>query len=73
MKSKTYLNHHKPPVIDSWHYVKAGAGAYVEQTTGADEMHLSGAMHDMSGMDPLELMIKFEEYEDVECEEEWVI
>lgn len=73
MKSKTYLNHHSQPAKDSWNQVKPGNGAYVQETSGADELKLSGIYHDMSVLNPEELISRFEDYEDINNQEEWLL
>ena len=74
MKSRTYLSDYKKPLIEDWYRVKPGAGALaVAQTTPLDELYIAGDMHDMTTMDPSELLSRFEDYEDVEVEEEWLL
>lgn len=76
MRSKTYLQRYKvDQPIDGWHQVKAGAGAYVAQTTAMDELYIAGEVYDMSVVDPLEILIRFEDYEDQNCEEgdNWIL
>lgn len=74
MKSRTYLSDYKKSLTDNWHQVKPGAGALaVAVTTPLDELYIAGDMHDMTTMDPAELLSRFEDYEDVECEEEWLL
>lgn len=76
MRSKTYLQRYKQgDVVDGWHQVKAGAGAYVAQTTAMDELYIAGDVYDISVVDPLEILIRFEEYEDADCEEgdSWIL
>lgn len=76
MRSKTYLQRYKAAEpIDGWHQVKAGAGAYVAQTTAMDELYIAGEVYDMSVVDPLEILIRFEDYEDPNNEEgdAWIL
>jgi hypothetical protein len=74
MRSKTYLNHYlQPPPKDDWYRVKPGAGAHVAITTPVDEMYIAGELHDISVLDPMEIIMRFEEYEDVDSEEEWIL
>lgn len=75
MKSRTYLTDYKRQITDDWYRVKPGAGALaVAQTTPLDELYLRGEMHDMSVMDPADILERFEEYEDPGFDgEEWVI
>ena len=77
MKAESYLRHIKTLYQhgNDWFTVKAGAGAaLVAETTPTEVMYLAGEIHDMSVMDPAELLEKFEEYEDVEFDgEEWGI
>ena len=66
IKSKEFKN--------DWYTVKPGNGAYVAVTTPSDEQRFNGEVHDMSVMDPSEILERFEEYEDAEFDgEEWVI
>ena len=59
---------------NDWFTVKAGAGAYVAMTTPVDELHIAGEVHDMTVMDPADLLERFEEYEDPDFDgEEWGI
>ena len=64
MKSRTYLTDYKRQIVDDWYRVKPGAGATVAQTTTLDELYLMGEIHDISVMDPCEILQRFEEYED---------
>ena len=76
MKARSYLRHIAPLTErkSDWYTVKAGAGAYVAQTTPVEEMHISGQIHDLSVMDPADLLERFEEYEDPDFDgEEWGI
>jgi hypothetical protein len=77
MKANSYLRHIKPAnaqAKNSWYTVKAGAGALVAMTTPADEQFIAGDVSDMSTMDPADLLIHFEDYEDSEFDgEEWVL
>ena len=75
MKSRTYLTDYKRTPTESWYQVKPGAGALaVAQTTPIDEMYIAGELHDMTTLDPAELLSRFEDYEDADYEgEEWVI
>ena len=77
MKANSYLRHIKPDnaqAKNSWYTVKAGAGALVAMTSPADEQFIAGDVSDMSTMDPADLLIHFEDYEDSEFEgEEWVL
>ena len=74
MKSRTYLTDYKRQPTESWYQVKPGAGALaVAQTTPIDEMYIAGELHDMTTMDPAELLSRFEDYEDLDCEEEWLL
>ena len=59
---------------NDWYTVKAGAGSYVAETTASDAMRIQGEVHDLSVMDPSELLERFEEYEDSDFDgEEWGI
>ena len=76
MRSKTYLKAYKANhELDGWHQVKAGAGAIVAQTTPLDELYIAGEIHDLSVLDPAEILSRFEAYEDVHDEEgdAWVL
>jgi len=75
MKAESYLRklQIKNPNND-WYTVKAGAGSYVAETTASDAMRIQGELHDMTVMDPADLLQRFEEYEDSEFDgEEWGI
>jgi hypothetical protein len=75
MKSESYLRkvQIKNPSND-WYTVKAGAGSYVAETTTSDAMWIQGEVHDMTVLDPADLLQRFEEYEDPEFDgEEWGI
>lgn len=74
MKSRTYLSDYKKPLIEDWYRVKPGAGALaVAQTTPLDELYIAGDIHDLTTMDPADLLSRFEDYEDANCEEEWLL
>lgn len=74
MKSRTYLSDYKKPLVEDWYRVKPGAGALaVAETTPLDELYIAGAMHDMTTLDPAELLSRFEDYEDIGFEEEWLL
>ena len=76
MRSKTYLKAYKANTeLDGWHQVKAGAGAFVAQTTPLDELYIAGEIHDLSVLDPAEIISRFEAYEDVHDEEgdSWIL
>ena len=77
MKARSYLRHIAPEIErkNDWFTVKAGAGAVaVAMTTPMDELHIAGEVHDMTVMDPAELLERFEEYEDPQFDgEEWGI
>ena len=75
MKAKSYLDNLKQrETSNDWYTVKPGNGAFVAVTTPSDEQRYNGEIHDMSVMDPSEILERFEEYEDCEyVGEEWVI
>lgn len=76
MRSKTYLKAYQAKhETDSWHQVKAGAGAVVALTTPLDELYIAGEVHDISVLDPAEILSRFEAYEDVNDEEgnSWIL
>ena len=77
MKARSYLNNIKPLYNhgNDWFTVKPGTAAIiVAETTPTEVMQLAGEIHDMSVMDPADLLEKFEEYEDVEFDgEDWGI
>jgi hypothetical protein len=75
MKAKSYLDNLKQrEASNDWYTVKPGNGAFVAMTTPSDEQRFNGEVHDMSVMDPSEILERFEEYEDSEFDgEEWVI
>lgn len=77
MKALSYLHNIAPQINrkDDWFTVKPGAGAVaVAMTTPVDELWISGQVHDMTVLDPAELLERFEEYEDPDFDgEEWGI
>ena len=77
MKARTYLRHVKPMYQhgNDWFQVKPGTAAVaVAETTEFEVMQIAGEIHDMSVMDPADLLEMFEDYEDPECEnDEWGI
>lgn len=75
MKAETYIRHLKLRHGNDWYQVKPGAGAVaVEETTPTEVMQYAGEVHDMSVMDPADLLERFEEYEDPEFDgEDWGI
>lgn len=44
---------------DRWQQCKPGFGAIISETTVGDEMELCGATHDMTTMDPADLLDHF--------------
>jgi len=69
MKARTYLNHLQPERKNDWYTVKAGTAAVaVAETTELEVMQIAGEIHDMSVMDPADLLEMFEDYEDPECD-----
>lgn len=75
MRSKTYLKAYKSKQeVDGWHQVKAGTGAVVAQTTPIDEMYIAGELHDISVLDPMEVIMRFESYESLDGEgDSWIL
>jgi hypothetical protein len=76
MRSKTYLKAYKSAeVVDAWHQVKPGTGAVVAQTTPLDELYIAGEIHDISVLDPAEIISRFEAYENVNDSEgnSWIL
>jgi len=75
MKARSYLrNVSLNEIRNDWFTVKAGAGAFIAQTTPVDEMQIAGEIHDLTVMDPADLLSMFEDYEDPNCEDdEWGI
>jgi hypothetical protein len=75
MKARSYLRHVAVKHGNDWQTVKAGQGAVaVAETTPTEVMHIAGDIHDMTIMDPAELLERFEEYEDPEFDgEDWGI
>jgi hypothetical protein len=77
MKAKSYLANIASQMDrkNDWFTVKPGAGAVaVAMTTPVDELWIAGEVHDMTVLDPAELLERFEEYEDPEFDgEEWGI
>jgi len=45
-----------------WQQCKPGYGAFVAETSVADEMELVGATHDLTTMDPADLLDHFRAY-----------
>ena len=69
MKARTYLRHLQPEHKNDWFTVKAGTAAVaVAETTELEVMQIAGEIHDMSVMDPADLLEMFEDYEDPECD-----
>ena len=69
MKARTYLRHLQPERKNDWYTVKAGTAAVaVAETTELEVMQIAGEIHDMSVMDPADLLEMFEDYEDPECD-----
>lgn len=77
MKARSYLRNIHPTnaqAKNSWYTVKAGAGALVAMTTPADEQRIAGETYDMTAMDPADILMHFEDYEDSGFDgEEWVL
>jgi hypothetical protein len=77
MKARTYLRHVKPMYQhgNDWFQVKPGTAAVaVAETTPTEVMQFAGEIHDMTCMDPADLLERFEEYEDPEFDgEDWGI
>ena len=78
MKATSYLANlaaRGKSATNEWYQVKPGTAAVaVAQTTEHEVMQIAGEIHDMSVMDPLELLERFEEYEDPEFDgEDWGI
>ena len=76
MKAESYLR--KIKLRDrgnDWYQVKPGTAAVeVAETTEHEVMQIAGEIHDMSVMDPADLLERFEEYEDPEFDgEDWGI
>ena len=61
--------------VNDWYQVKPGTAAVaVAETTEHEVMQIAGEIHDMSVLDPAELLERFEEYEDPEFDgEDWGI
>jgi hypothetical protein len=69
MKARTYLNHLQPERKNDWFTVKPGTAAVaVAETTELEVMQIAGEIHDLSTMDPADLLEMFEDYEDPECD-----
>lgn len=69
MKARTYLRHLQPERTNDWYTVKAGTAAVaVAETTELEVMQIAGEIHDLSVMDPADLLEMFEDYEDPECD-----
>jgi hypothetical protein len=77
MKATSYLANLASKIErkNDWYTVKAGTGAVaVEETTVTEAMRIGGEIHDMSVLDPADLLERFEEYEDPEFDgDEWGI
>ena len=76
MKAESYLR--KIQLRDrgnDWYQVKAGTAAVaIAETTEHEVMQIAGEIHDMSVMDPADLLERFEAYEDPEFDgEDWGI
>lgn len=74
MKAESYLR--KVKLRDrgnEWYQVKPGTAAVaIAETTEYEVMQIAGEIGDISIMDPAELLVMFEDYEDPECEvDEW--
>ena len=74
MKAESYLR--KVKLRDrgnDWYQVKPGTAAVaIAETTEYEVMQIAGEIGDISIMDPAELLVMFEDYEDPECEvDEW--
>ncbi len=48
---------------EEWQQCKPGYGAYVAETSVADEMEFVGATHDLTSMDPADLVDHFRAYQ----------
>ena len=73
MKARSYLTNIAPKIerTNDWFTVKAGTAAVaVAETTELEVMQIAGEIHDLSVMDPADLLEMFEDYEDPECEED---
>ena len=69
MKARSYLRHLQLEHQNDWFTVKPGTAAVaVAETTPIEVMQIAGEIHDMSVMDPADLLEMFEDYEDPECE-----
>lgn len=78
MKATSYLANlaaKNKSTVNDWYQVKPGTAAVaVAETTEHEVMQIAGEIHDMSVMDPADLLERFEEYEDPEFDgEEWGI
>lgn len=74
MKATSYLaNLAQVERKNDWYTVKAGTAAVaVAETTPVEAMQIAGEIGDISVLDPLDLLLMFEDYEDPECEiDEW--
>ena len=73
MKADTYRRNIRPLYAqgNDWYTVKPGTAAVaVAETTPIEAMQIAGEIHDLSVMDPADLLEMFEDYEDPECEED---
>ena len=76
MKAESYLRKVKlRDRGDDWFQVKPGTAAVeVAEVTPVEAMWIAGEIHDMTVMDPADILEMFEDYEDIECEvDEWGI
>ena len=78
MKATSYLVNlasKNKSTVNDWYQVKPGTAAVaVAETTEHEVMQIAGEIHDMTVLDPAELLERFEEYEDPEFDgEEWGI
>ncbi len=77
MKAESYLRNIKTKYQhgNDWFQVKPGTAAVaVAETTPTEVMQFAGEIHDMTCMDPADLLERFEEYEDPDFDgEDWGI
>ena len=70
MKAESYLRKCRSRTQQRLVHGQGWGSSYVAETTASDALWIQGEVHDMTVLDPAELLERFEEYED-EFGEEW--
>ena len=75
MKAESYFRNIAIKHGNDWYQVKPGTAAVaIAETTPSEVMYIAGDIHDMTVLDPAELLERFEEYEDPDFDgEDWGI